>query len=126
MIREEGRKRDMTVYQIETRDKDYRSIIITASYERTREALDTAEERNVDVIVTPYTLEDCDGEWVTATIQSNNTSRNKYIFYENETHTIAEWSRIKNVPYSVLFHRLKLGWDLDKVFNTKVGYRCQK
>ena len=64
MIREEGRKRDMTVYQIETRDKDYRSIIITASYERTREALDTAEERNVDVIVTPYTLEDFDGEEV--------------------------------------------------------------
>ena len=60
MIREEGRKRDMTVYQIETRYKDYKSIIITASYERTREALDTAEERNVDVIVTPYTLEDFD------------------------------------------------------------------
>ena len=50
----------MTVYQIETRDKDYKSITITASYERTRKALDTAEERNVDVIVTPYTLEDFD------------------------------------------------------------------
>ena len=48
----------MTVYQIETRDKNYKSIIITASYERTRKALDTAEERNVDVIVTPYMLED--------------------------------------------------------------------
>lgn len=48
----------MTVYQIETRYKDYNSITITASYERTRKALDTAEERNVDVIVTPYTLED--------------------------------------------------------------------
>ena len=48
----------MTVYQIETRDKDCKSITITASYERTRKALDTAEERNVDVIVTPYTLED--------------------------------------------------------------------
>ena len=52
----------MTVYQIETRDKDYKSITITASYERTRKALDTAEERNVDVIVTPYTLEDFDDE----------------------------------------------------------------
>ena len=31
---------------------------LTASYERTRKALDTAEERNVDVIVTPYMLED--------------------------------------------------------------------
>ena len=35
------RARDMTVYQIETRDKDYKSITITASYERTRKALDT-------------------------------------------------------------------------------------
>ena len=52
----------MTVYQIETRDKDYKSIIITASYERTRKALGTAEERNVDVIVTPYTLEDFDDQ----------------------------------------------------------------
>lgn len=50
----------MIVYQIETRDKDYKSIIITASYERTRKELDTAEERNVAVIVTPYTVEDLD------------------------------------------------------------------
>lgn len=48
----------MTVFMIETRHEDCKSIIITASYERTRKALDTAEERNVDVIVTPYTLED--------------------------------------------------------------------
>lgn len=52
----------MIVYQIETRTKDYKAIIITASYERTRKELDTAEERNVDVIVTPYTLEDFDEE----------------------------------------------------------------
>ena len=50
----------MVVYQIETRYKDCKSIIITASYERTRKELDTAEERNVDVIVTPYILEDFD------------------------------------------------------------------
>jgi hypothetical protein len=48
----------MTVYQIETRYEDYNSIIITASYERARKALDTADERNVGVIVTPYALED--------------------------------------------------------------------
>ena len=49
----------MVVYQIETRYKNYKSIIITASYERTRKELDTAEE-NVGVIVTPYILEDFD------------------------------------------------------------------
>lgn len=31
----------MTVYQIETRYKNYKPIIITASYERTRKALGT-------------------------------------------------------------------------------------
>ena len=50
----------MVVYQIETRYKNYKSIIVTASYERTRKELDTAEERNVGVIVTPYILEDFD------------------------------------------------------------------
>lgn len=51
----------MIVYEIETRGKNYKEIIITASYERARKALDTAEERNVGVIVTPYTLEDFEG-----------------------------------------------------------------
>ena len=50
----------MIVYQIETRYEDCNEIVITASYERTRKELDTAEERNVDVIVTPYILEDFD------------------------------------------------------------------
>ena len=61
MIREVGGK-EIWLYIKLTRDKDYKSIIITASYERTRKALDTAEERNVGVIVTPYTLEDFDEE----------------------------------------------------------------
>ena len=60
MIREEGRKRDMTVYMIETRYTDYSTFMITASHERAERELSSAEERNVGVIVTPYTLEDFD------------------------------------------------------------------
>lgn len=48
----------MTVYTIETRYKDYNKIVVTASYERTREELASAEARGVGVIVTPYELED--------------------------------------------------------------------
>ena len=40
----------MTVYQIETRDKDYKSIIITASYERTRKAF-YANRRNESTVM---------------------------------------------------------------------------
>lgn len=48
----------MTVYQIETRDKDCNKIVITASYARAQNELNTAESRGVDVIITPYEVED--------------------------------------------------------------------
>ena len=71
-----------------------------------------------------YSRNNC--RWVTPLEQSNNTSRNVYIEYKGERHTIAEWSRIYNISYSALFHRLKIGWSMEKALNTKVGYRCQK
>lgn len=48
----------MTVFMIETRYKEFNKIVITASYERAQNELSTAEERGVDVIVTPYEIED--------------------------------------------------------------------
>lgn len=50
----------MTVYMIETRYTDYNTFTITASHERVERELSSAEERNVGVIVTPYTVEDLD------------------------------------------------------------------
>lgn len=51
---------------------------------------------------------------------------NTGIEYKGEKHTIAEWAGLYNLSYSALFHRLSIGWSLDKALNTKVGYRCQK
>lgn len=49
----------MTVWLIETRHKDYYTRFnVTASHERVERELSTAEEREVDVIVTPYEVED--------------------------------------------------------------------
>jgi hypothetical protein len=48
----------MTVWLVETRTKYYKSFYVTASDERAEIALSTAEERNVEVIVTPYEVED--------------------------------------------------------------------
>ena len=50
----------MTVYMIETRYTDYSTFTVTASHERVERELSSAEERNVGVIVTPYTVEDLD------------------------------------------------------------------
>lgn len=48
----------MIVWMIETMHKDYKEIVITASQERADKELDTAEERDVTVVVTPYKVED--------------------------------------------------------------------
>lgn len=48
----------MIVWMIETIYKDHKEIVITASRERGNKELDTAEERDVTVVVTPYKVED--------------------------------------------------------------------
>lgn len=51
----------MTVWLVETRHKGYSAFYVTASHDRAERDLSTAEERNVDVIVTPYEVEDLVG-----------------------------------------------------------------
>lgn len=48
----------MIVYMIEIRHKHFNEIVITASHERAQAELNTAEARDVGVIVTPYNVED--------------------------------------------------------------------
>ena len=50
----------MTVWLVETRHKEYTTSYITSSHDRAERDLSTAEERGVDVIVTPYKVEDLD------------------------------------------------------------------
>lgn len=51
----------MKVWLIETRYKDFKEYNITTSYDRAERELSTAEERNVEVIVTPFEVEDLKG-----------------------------------------------------------------
>lgn len=52
----------MTVWLVETRNKDYKAFYVTASHERAERDLSTAEERGVEVIITPYEVEDFNEE----------------------------------------------------------------
>lgn len=63
-----------------------------------------------------YCPENC--RWSTKEEQANNTRRNFYIKYNEETHTLAEWGRILNVPPGLIRYRLKeLNWSVEKTFN---------
>lgn len=51
-----------------------------------------------------YSPSNC--RWATRLEQSNNTRSNVFIEYNGETHTIAEWARLYNIPYKRLHKRL--------------------
>lgn len=63
-----------------------------------------------------YTSENC--RWVDSFTQANNTSRNRYISYGGETHSVAEWARILGVKYRIMLYRINHGdmSDFEKYF----------
>ena len=47
--------------------------------------------------------------WATAKQQMNNRRNNRFIDYDGERHTIAEWSEIRGIPYYTIRNRLSRG-----------------
>lgn len=57
--------------------------------------------------------------WATNKEQQNNRRNNRLITYNNETHTLSQWSEITGVEYFKLRHRLDSGWEIEKALTTK-------
>ena len=55
-----------------------------------------------------YYPENC--RWSNQKEQANNRTSNKTATYNNETHTISEWSEIVGIPAKTIYSRLKRGW----------------
>ncbi len=66
----------------------------------------------------PYSPENC--QWVTATVQNNNKRSNRRITFLGKTHTIAEWAKAVNIPWSTLRRRLRVGWTIERALTTPV------
>ncbi len=63
-----------------------------------------------------YSKKTC--RWATPYEQANNLSTNRWITYRGVTRTIAQWARVKNLNYDVLYRRLTVGWDLARALET--------
>lgn len=62
-----------------------------------------------------YCKENC--KWVDRKVQANNTRRNHIITYNNETHTLKQWSELLNINYKKLHLRIKrYKWPIEKAF----------
>lgn len=59
-----------------------------------------------------YCPENC--RWATQEEQQNNRSNNHLITYNGETHTLAQWAKLKNINSATLAARLKKGWSTEK------------
>lgn len=58
--------------------------------------------------------------WATDVEQHNNTRANRYIEFNGETHTIAEWSRITGINDSTLRSRLgEYKWSIERALTEK-------
>lgn len=57
--------------------------------------------------------------WVDRITQGNNKRNNRLITYNGETHTMAEWARIKGINYNLLANRLYGGWDIARALETQ-------
>jgi hypothetical protein len=61
-----------------------------------------------------YEPDNC--QWVSYKEQTNNTSRNHFVTYNNKTQTVKQWSEELGINYYTLIHRLYDDWSVEKAF----------
>lgn len=59
-----------------------------------------------------YCPENC--RWVTYKEQANNTRVNRVICFNDQSHTLTEWSVITGIKKTTIHQRLKRGWSVEK------------
>lgn len=61
--------------------------------------------------------------WIEAFQQGRNKRNNRLLSYRGETLHIAEWSRRTGLSRETIWHRLKIGWSVEKAITTPITRR---
>lgn len=62
-------------------------------------------------------------KWATRLEQANNTSTNRHLAHNGETHTLAEWSRITGMKVPMIWQRLRRGWPVSEALTPQPSRR---
>ena len=69
----------------------------------------------------PYSPENC--RWATSIEQMNNRTNNRFLTYNGQTLTAAQWSRIVSIDGSIICGRIRSGWSVERALTEPVSKR---